>query len=98
MERLRYPPSRIRVIVNRADSRVGLRLPDVEKVLGTSVDLTIPSSRSVPISVNKGNPVLLEEPRGNVADAIRRLAAEFAPATATEPGPPRPRRALFQRS
>src|SRR6266511_2708051 len=95
---LRYPPSRIRVIVNRADSRVGLRLPDVEKVLGTSVDLTIPSSRSVPISVNKGNPVLLEEPRGNVADAIRRLAAEFAPATATEPGPPRPRRALFQRS
>src|SRR6266536_1193314 len=75
MERLRYPPSRIRVIVNRADSRVGLRLPDVEKVLGTSVDLTIPSSRSVPISVNTGNLVLLEEPRGNVADALGRRAA-----------------------
>jgi pilus assembly protein CpaE len=98
MERLRYPPSRIRVIVNRADSRVGLRLPDVEKVLGTPVDLTIPSSRSVPISVNKGNPVLLEEPRGNVAEAIRRLAAELAPSTAVEPAPPRSRRTLFQRS
>src|SRR6266545_3881436 len=98
MERLRYPPSRIRVIVNRADSRVGLRLPDVEKVLGIPVDLTIPSSRSVPISVNKGNPVLLEEPRGNVAEAIRRLAAQLAPGTAEEPMPPRSRRTLFQRS
>ncbi len=98
MERLRYPPSRIRVVVNRADSRVGLRLPDVEKVLGTAVDLTIPSSRSVPISVNKGNPVLLEEPRGNVAEAIRRLAAQLAPASAEEPAPPRARRTLFQRS
>jgi pilus assembly protein CpaE len=98
MERLRYPPNRIRVVVNRADSRVGLRLPDVEKVLGTSVDLTIPSSRSVPVSVNKGNPVLLEEPRGNVAEAIRRLAGQLAPGAADEPAPSRPRRTLFQRS
>ena len=98
MERLRYPPSRVRVVVNRADSRVGLRLPDVEKILGTPVDLTIPSSRSVPISVNKGNPVLLEEPRGNVAEAIRRLAAQFAPEVAGELAPPRSRRTLFQRS
>ena len=98
MERLRYPPSRIRVIVNRADSQVGLRLPDVEKVLGTTVDLTIPSSRSVPLSVNKGNPVMLEEPRGNVAEAIRRLAAELAPEASPAPAPPKPRRTLFQRS
>ena len=98
MERLRYPRSRIRVIVNLADSRGGVRLPDVEKVVGTSVDLAIPSSRSVPISVNKGNPVLLEEPRGNVAEAIRRLAAQLGPMTAEEPAPPRSRRMLFQRS
>jgi len=86
------------VVVNRADSRVGLRLPDVEKVLGTPVDLTIPSSRSVPISVNKGNPIILEEPRGNVAEAIRRLAARFAPEAGEEASPPRSRRTLFQRS
>src|SRR5574341_1543765 len=98
MERLRYPTSRVRVVVNRADSRVGLRLPDVEKILGTPVDLTIPSSRSVPLSVNKGNPVLLEEPRGNVAEAIRRLAAQLAPEVAEELAPPRLRRTLFQRS
>jgi pilus assembly protein CpaE len=98
MERLRYPRDRIRVIVNRADSRVGLRLPDVEKVLGAAVDVTIPSSRSVPISVNKGNPVLLEEPRGNVAEAIRALAAEFAPVVPGAPAPARSRRSLLKRS
>ena len=98
MERLRYPRERIQVVVNRADSRVGLRLPDVEKVLGAAVDVTIPSSRSVPISVNKGNPVLLEEPRGNVAEAIRGLAAQFAPVTPGGPAPARPRRSLLKRS
>jgi pilus assembly protein CpaE len=98
MERLRYPRNRIRVVVNRADSRVGLRLPDVEKVLGAAVDVTIPSSRSVPVSVNKGNPVLLEEPRGNVAEAIRGLAAQFAPVTPAGPAPSRSRRSLLKRS
>jgi pilus assembly protein CpaE len=98
MERLRYPRDRIRVVVNRADSRVGLRLPDVEKVLGAAVDVTIPSSRSVPISVNKGNPVLLEEPRGNVAQAIRALAAQFAPVVPGAPAPARSRRSLLKRS
>jgi pilus assembly protein CpaE len=100
MERLRYPRERIRVVVNRADSRVGLRLPDVEKVLGAAVDVTIPSSRSVPISVNKGNPVLLEEPRGNVAEAIRGLAAQFAPLAPPTPSeaPTRALRSLLKRS
>jgi hypothetical protein len=41
---------------------------------------------------------LLEEPRGNVAEAIRRLAAQFAPEVAGELAPPRSRRTLFQRS
>src|SRR6266536_2492298 len=98
MERLRYTRSRVRVVVNRADSRVGLRLPDVESILGAAVDVAIPSSRSVPISVNKGNPVILEEPRGNVAEAIRRVAAQLAPTVAGAPAPLRSRRSLFQRS
>jgi pilus assembly protein CpaE len=98
MEQLRYPRSRIRLVVNRADSRVGLRVPDVERLLGRAVDATIPSSRSVPLSVNKGAPIILEEPRGNVAEAIRRVAAQFTPVRPKEPEPVRPRRSLFQRS
>jgi pilus assembly protein CpaE len=97
MELLHFPKGRIRVVVNRADSKVGLRMPDVEKLLSSPVDTTIPSSRSVPLSVNKGSPIMLEEPKGPVAEAIRRVAAQL-----TEPQigrtKQRPRRSLFARS
>jgi pilus assembly protein CpaE len=97
MELLHFPKNRLRVVVNRADSKVGLRLPDVEKLLSSPVDTTIPSSRSVPLSVNKGIPILLEEPKGPVSDAIRRVAALL-----TDPQPGRSkhrqRRSLFARS
>jgi pilus assembly protein CpaE len=96
MELLHYPRNRIRTVINRADSKVGLRLPDVEKVLGSRVDVTIPSSRTVPLSVNKGHPILLEEPKAAVAQAVRRVAAQL-----TESGKPpsrsKQRRSLFAR-
>ena len=97
MELLHFPKGRIRVVVNRADSKVGLRLPDVEKLLSSPIDATIPSSRSVPLSVNKGSPIMLEEPKGPVADSIRRVAALLAdgqPGRTTR----KPRRSLFARS
>ena len=34
-ELLHFPKLRLRVVVNRADSKVGLRLPDVEKLLSS---------------------------------------------------------------
>jgi pilus assembly protein CpaE len=97
MELLHFPKNRIRVVVNRADSKVGLRLPDVEKLLSSPVDATIPSSRSVPLSVNKGSPIMLEEPKGPVAEAIRRVAAQL---TDAQPGrsKQKQRRSLFARS
>jgi pilus assembly protein CpaE len=97
MELLHFPKNRIRVVINRADSKVGLRLPDVEKLLSSPVDATIPSSRSVPLSVNKGSPIMLEEPKGPVADAVRRVAAQL---TVAQPGrtKQKQRRSLFARS
>jgi pilus assembly protein CpaE len=97
MELLQFPRGRMRVVVNRADSKVGLRLPDVEKLLGEPVDLTIPSSRSVPLSVNKGRPILLEEPKGAVAQAVRRVARQLT-GSGERAGRPRQRRSLFARS
>jgi pilus assembly protein CpaE len=98
MELLHFPKHRMRVVINRSDSKVGLRLPDVEKLLSAPVDATIPSSRSVPLSVNKGSPIMLEEPKGPVAESIRRIAALVAE---SEPGSrtkQKQRRSLFARS
>jgi len=78
------PRERFRIVLNRADSRVGLDAADVERVMKIQVDTMIPSSRLVPTCLNKGRPVVLEEPSSEVSDSIRRLATRFV-------GSPKPR-------
>jgi pilus assembly protein CpaE len=78
------PRERFRVVLNRADSKVGLEASDVERVMKIQVDAMIPSSRLVPMALNKGRPVVLDEPNSPVADAIRRLAARFTGAESLE--------------
>jgi pilus assembly protein CpaE len=57
LEALHVGRDRIRIVLNRADSSVGLRVAEVERSLGTEVDISIPSSREVPLSVNQGIPI-----------------------------------------
>lgn len=71
------PADRFRLVLNRADSRVGLDAQDVERVMKVKVDTKIPSSRLVPTCLNKGRPVVMEEPDSEVADSIRRMASRF---------------------
>lgn len=71
---LGVPRERFRVILNRSDSKVGLDLGDVERILKVKIDMQIPSSELVPRSLNKGRPVYLHDPRSDVAMAIGRLA------------------------
>jgi pilus assembly protein CpaE len=71
------PRERFRIVLNRADSKVGLDAGDVERVMKIRVDTMVPSSRLVPTSLNKGRPVYLEEPGSEVADSIRQLAQRF---------------------
>lgn len=68
------PRDRFSVVLNRADSKVGLDASDVERVLKIQVDAMVPSSRLVPTSLNKGRPVVLDEPSSEVSVAVRQLA------------------------
>ena len=43
-----------------------------------TVDAMIPSSRLVPTALNKGRPVVLDEPNSDVSTAVRQLATRFA--------------------
>jgi len=72
------PRERFRVVLNRADSKVGLDASDVERVMKIQVDAMIPSSRLVPTSLNKGRPVVLDEPGSEVAQSITELAVRFS--------------------
>lgn len=74
LDALGFHRSRIRVVMNRADSNVGLRVTEVERSLGTRVDFAVPSSREVPLSVNQGVPLASLRKRSTVVAAIAELA------------------------
>lgn len=73
------PTEKLRLILNRADSKVKLDAAEVERTIGVKAEARIPSDVLVPQSVNRGAPVVLEAPKSGVAKAIEELADKFAP-------------------
>lgn len=74
LEMLNYPRDRWHIVLNRSDAKVGLSIADVEKTLKTEIDCQLPSSRAVPSSINRGVPIVLDEPNHAVSTALRRFA------------------------
>lgn len=65
------------VLVNRSDTHVGLDSVHVEKVLKTRINARVPSSRQVPLSINRGVPVVLDAPRSPVGRSLMDLASSI---------------------
>jgi pilus assembly protein CpaE len=74
LDLLNYPRERWRIVLNRADSKVGLQLSEVEKTLKVPIAAQVPSSRAVPASVNRGVPIVLDDPNHPVSVAIKQFA------------------------
>jgi pilus assembly protein CpaE len=90
LDHLGMTVARRHLALNRADARVGIEPGDVEDVLGMKADISIPSSRAVPFSMNAGTPIVTEDPKSPVARAVQELALRFtdvvAPATPAAAG------------
>lgn len=82
-------------VLNRADARVGLEVADVETALGMEVDASVPSSRAVPLSMNQGRPISIEDPSSPVSQEIARFARSLT--GAPEPAGERSRGLLRRR-
>jgi len=74
LELLSFPTNRIRFVLNRANTKVGLSKREVEAALKVSIDVELPSDRSVPVCVNQGNPVVLADSGSDFAKALFALA------------------------
>jgi pilus assembly protein CpaE len=74
---LNTPMSKIRLVLNRANSKVKLDVGEVERTLQLKADSLIPSDVVVPQSVNKGAPVVLDAPKSGVARSLEQLADLF---------------------
>ncbi len=71
---LNTPMEKLRLILNRANSKVKLDIGGVERTLQISAEALVPSDVVVPQSVNKGVPFVLSHPKSGVAKSIRQLS------------------------
>ena len=60
----------VRILMNRSGAKVGLEDRDVERTLRREITYTLPSDKAVPVSVNRGQPVILDNPRSRVARSL----------------------------
>jgi pilus assembly protein CpaE len=74
-QQLGYESGKVRLVLNRADSALGIRVADVEHSIGRKVDDTIVSDgRSVVYALNRGVPFFLSNREAQVSQDILRLA------------------------
>jgi pilus assembly protein CpaE len=78
LELMGYDSGRISLVLNRADTRVGITHEDVEAIIGRAPDVLVPSDRQIPISVNDGIPIVARDERSEPARAFRKLAETYA--------------------
>lgn len=78
-EQLGYAKEKVRLVLNRADSTLGIRVADVEHSIGRKIDHTVVSDgRSVVYALNRGVPFFLSNREAQVSQDILRLAQAIA--------------------
>lgn len=81
-----FSRDRIKLVLNRARTRVGISDDDVVAIVDRAPDVLVPSDRDIPRSVNEGTPIVMSKPQSEAAEAFRRLATslvEVEPAQST---------------
>lgn len=84
LELLSIPKNKWRLVLNRADARVGLSEGDFQQTLGFEISVSMPSSREVLAAVNAGQVMVVQHPRHPVSQAVKELTRGFgAPESTT---------------
>jgi pilus assembly protein CpaE len=85
-----YPSENVALVLNRADSRVGITHEDVTAIIGRPPDILVPSDREIPRSVNEGIPIVASRERSDAAKAFGDLANRYAKTPVSGPSLPAP--------
>jgi pilus assembly protein CpaE len=72
-------PETRHVVLNMADSKLGLTVQDLESTIGAPVDVSIPRSKAVALSTNRGIPVLQGSAKDPATKGLNQLVDRFNP-------------------
>jgi pilus assembly protein CpaE len=78
LQMMDVPSTRILPVLNRANTKVGLLVADVTKVLGRAPEVAVPSDRGVPQSVNASRPIICMQPKSSPARSFRAIGDRVA--------------------
>jgi len=104
LDLLNFPKPRRRLVLNRADDKVGLSADEVESTLAMKIDASIPTSSQVANATNSGQPITSALPKHPVSLAVTSLAQSLSvPALSEDGDAPKsrvaqPRRGLLRRN
>ena len=84
-------------LLNRADAKVGVELADIERTIGTAVDVEVPSSIDMVRATNDGIPVMESQSSPPLVRAFQKLVERVDPDDATLAGDGGGGRRLFKR-
>ena len=72
-----YDPRAITLVLNRADSNVGITQLDVEQLLGRAPDVLVGSDRAIPRALTNGQPITVADPKSKAARSYAVLAERY---------------------
>jgi pilus assembly protein CpaE len=77
-DQLGYGGDKIKLVLNRSDAALGIRIADVESSIGRKIDETIVSDgRSVVYALNRGVPFVISSREAQVSQDVVRLARKL---------------------
>ncbi len=98
-DQLGYEQNKVKLILNRAEPSLGIRVADVENSIGRKVDHSIVSDgRSVVYALNRGVPFFLSNREAQVSQDVLRLATAVAGERVSVPEDEQPRKAVQKKS
>jgi pilus assembly protein CpaE len=97
LDLLHLVPNHRHLVLNRADEEVGLKLANVEDILGMKVAVSLPSALAVATATNHGQPIVLSKPDHAVSQGIAALARRLQGASAAPTASAPVKRGLFGR-
>ena len=98
LQQLSFPASRMRYVMNRASTNVGLKTSEVEHGLKVKVAHELPLDRTVQLCVNRGEAAVISEPRSDFSRALAPLVREVAPKLPSGKAAPRRKLLSFARA
>jgi len=87
-DRLKMTHAKRHFVLNRADARVGISMLKLASQAGLDIDVEIPHSKHVPVSLNTGEPIITANPRNPFARAVSELVERLTGPVVREANPP----------